>query len=92
MNADVWDIWSIAKLKVVQKARKYLKQPYNEPHFNYFDQQPNHVSEEFVKNQLPLLESSFLFNRNYPARSTLFSQAVDQHIGRTIQQKVLKCI
>ena len=88
MAQDIWNEWSLMKMRIVCRAREILRQSKEFPHFNYVDQQPNHTSEETIDYVVPPLMDNNLFVRNYPAKSTLHSQPCDRHVGRTIQQKV----
>eukprot|EP01084_Bolivina_argentea_P300477 518129_1 len=93
MTQFIWQEWSQFKLAVVKRARNFLRQSFDTPHFNYVDNQPNHCSEETFDRILPDLEKDYLYTRYYPKNTTLYSQATDVgNIGACIQRKSQKLL
>ena len=92
MKQDVWEYWSDEKLKNIRRLRDHLLHDRDLPYFNYMDNQPNHVSRQSVKSVIKEQEESNFVTRFLPKNSTSWSQPVDRHVARSMQQKVQKTV
>ena len=92
MTQEVWEFWSFEKMDIIQRVRNYLKQKRDFPHLNWMDNQPQHVSAESVQSIDSELENNNFYYRFFPKNSTMHVQMVDQHIGRSIQQKLQRSV